>query len=293
MAIRPLTSLRISSFLVMLGALLVGGCVHRKTQPEPVDILTVLAKRLPGGSPSAQRKAMVDTIRAELRALAPRADTPAFETALTIVSAIPREEFVREDRRSAAYVDLPQDIGYGQTISDPYVVAIMTAALDLPMGANVLDVGTGSGYQAAVLARIAKRVSSIEIVPPLATSASERLRRLGFANVDVRTGDGFLGWPEFAPFDGIIVAASASDVPAPLLAQLKPGGKLVMPIGLSDSSTQLLRFTKNADGSVARCSLGAALFVPLTGARARPFARYGLFDRSIPLCFGAPIVGIL
>lgn len=293
MTIRHPTSFRIPSFLAIMGALLMSGCVHRQKQLESVDLLTMLADRTHGRSPTDQRKAMVDDIRAELRAIAPTADTPAFERALTIIGALRREEFVRQDRRNAAYVDLPQEIGYGQTISDPYVVAIMTAALDLPAGANVLDVGTGSGYQAAVLARITKRVSSIEIVVPLALSASERLGRLGFSNVEVRAGDGFLGWPEHAPFDGIIVAASAPELPSPLLNQLKPGGKIVMPIGPSDKSTQLIRFTKKIDGSVERCSLGAALFVPLTGARARPFARYGLFDRSIPLCFGSPIVGIL
>lgn len=293
MATRSSTSFHIPLYLAILGALLMSGCVHRKKQIKPVDLLTVLAKRLHGRSPSDQREAMVNNIRAELRAIAPTADTTAFERALIIVGTLPREEFVRDDRRNAAYVDLPQEIGYGQTISDPYVVTIMTAALDLPVGANVLDVGTGSGYQAAVLARTAKRVSSIEIVPALALSASERLRRLGFSNVEVRAGDGFLGWPEHAPFDGIIVAASAPDVPSPLLDQLKPGGRIVMPIGPSDKSTQLIRFTKKFDGSVERCSLGDALFVPLTGARVRPFARYGLFDRSIPLCFGSPIVGIL
>jgi protein-L-isoaspartate(D-aspartate) O-methyltransferase len=116
---------------------------------------------------------------------------------------------------------------------------------------------------------------------------------LGFTNVDVRSGDGFLGWPEHAPFDGIVVAASATAVPGPLLAQLKLGGRLVMPIGTTEWSTQLLRTTKRLDGTVERCSLGLALFVPLTGTRTTPFARYGLIDQSIPLCFGKPIIGVL
>jgi protein-L-isoaspartate(D-aspartate) O-methyltransferase len=111
--------------------------------------------------------------------------------------------------------------------------------------------------------------------------------------VDVRSGDGFLGWPKHAPFDGIIVTASASAVPAPLLNQLKPGGRLVMPVGPTETSTQLLRITKHADGSVERCSLGVALFVPMTGGLVAPFASAGLIDRSVPLCFGTPIVWII
>lgn len=235
---------------------------------------------------------MVKSIREDVKAADPDADTPALEKALSAVGSLPRERFVARSGRGAAYVDLPQRIGYGQTISDPYVVSIMTAALELPNGANVLDVGTGSGYQAAVLAKIARHVSSVEIVRPLAVSAANRLRRLGFKNVDVRNGDGFLGWPAHAPFDGIVVAAGATAVPLPLLDQLKPGGRLVMPIGATDTSTQLLRFTKRANGAIDRCSLGGAMFVPLTGGLVKPFARFGLPDRSIPLCFSKAIVSI-
>jgi protein-L-isoaspartate(D-aspartate) O-methyltransferase len=279
MSRRAAKDLKAISFVVLLGALLVSGCAHERMQPEKIDLLTVLGKARNGRSLSEQRKAMVENIRAVLQEAAPSADTSAFEDALRVVGTLAREEFVQKGRRNAA-------------ISDPYVVTIMTAALDLPPNASVLDVGTGSGYQAAVLAGIAKHVSSIEIVQPLAIAAAKRLHRLGVSNVEVRSGDGFLGWPEHAPFDGIIVAASASEVPPPLLDQLRPGGRLIMPIGQTETSAQLLRFTKTADGSVDRCSLGPALFVPMTGTRTRPFARYGLIDRSIPLCFGSPIVGI-
>ena len=278
--------------LTAIVSLFLVGSARSAPQPRVVDPLTVLAKAQNGKTVPQRRKEMVEQIRADLRAAAQIADTPAFEAALGIIGSLPREQFVRRNRRNAAYVDLPQEIGYGQTISDPYVVAVMTGALDLPSDANVLDVGTGSGYQAAVLARIAKRVSSIEIVKPLAISAAKRLKRLDFLNVEVRSGDGFLGWPEHAQFDGIVVAASASAVPTPLLDQLKLGGRLIMPIGPSGMSTQLLRITKKVDGSTERCALGGALFVPLTSTHTKPFARAGLFDRSIPLCFEKPVVWV-
>lgn len=271
----------------------VSGCAANHNQLTTIDLLTTLAKAQQGRSVAEQRAAMVENIRADIRAADPAADSPGLEKVLGVIGSLRREDFVQSSGRRAAYLDLPQSIGHGQTISDPYVVAVMTAALDLTPRANALDVGTGSGYQAAVLARIARHVSSIEIVRPLAMSAAARLRRMGFSNIDVHYGDGFLGWPYRAPFDGILVAASAAAVPAPLLDQLKPGGRLVMPIGATDLSTELLRITKRPDGTLERCSLGPAIFVPLTGARATPFARYGLRDRSIPLCFRTAIVGLL
>lgn len=238
---------------------------------------------------AARRAAMVAKIAETARRAAPAADTPAFRRTIDVIGRMPRELFVTKPGRELAYVDVPQSIGYGQTISDPYIVTIMTAALDLPTGATVLDVGTGSGYQAAVLSPLADQVWSIEIVAPLARSAARRLDRMGYRNVHVRSGDGFAGWPEHAPFDGIVVAAGASEVPQPLLDQLKVGGRMVIPIGPSTAQEQLLRVTKGSDGAVTRCSLGLAMFVPLTGRGERPPATRGLIDQTIPYCFGAPI----
>jgi len=242
------------------------------------------------GRPLAEQRAMmVAKIRADVRSFATSAVTPAFERALAIVAKTPREEFVLPAGRRLAYVDLPQEIGHEQTISDPYIVTIMTAALELTPGATVLDIGTGSGYQAAVLSPLAREVFSIEIVDSLARSAAARLRRLRYLNVEVRSGDGFAGWPEHAPFDGIIVAAGAAEVPAPLIDQLRPGGRLVMPIGASFASEQILILTKQPNGSTTRCSLGPAMFVDLTGRGKTPAGSRGVLDRTIPFCFGAPI----
>lgn len=293
MTLVPRLSLRLVWLIGGASFSMLAGCAHPRDKSTAIDLLTAAARVRARHSLPDQRAAMIDNIRAEVRSADPSADTPSLERALSVIGALPREEFVESSGRSAAYVDLPQGIGYGQTISGPYIVAVMTAVLDLSPDATVLDVGTGSGYQAAVLARVARHVFSVEIVRPLAVSAAARLRKLGITNVDVRSGDGFLGWPEHAPFDGIIVAASATAVPTPLLAQLKLGGHLVMPIGASNWSTQLLRITKRKDGTVERCSLGGALFVPLTGPHTSPFARYGLRDRSIPLCYGRPVVSAL
>ena len=232
---------------------------------------------------------MVAAIRRDVRKVAEAADTAWLEQALAAVGTLPREKFVSSKGRSLAYLDFPQNIGFGQTISDPYIVAVMTGALQLPPGAEVLDVGTGSGYQAAVLAKVARRVSSIEIVPELAASAARRLKRLSLINVEVRSGDGFAGWPQRAPFDGIVVAAGAAEVPRPLIDQLKPGGRLVMPIGPTMGSEQLLVVSKHPDGSLTQCSLGPAMFVPLTGKGAAPPARFGQSYPAIQLCPGAPI----
>ncbi|OJU14494.1 MULTISPECIES: protein-L-isoaspartate(D-aspartate) O-methyltransferase [unclassified Sphingomonas] len=236
-------------------------------------------------------QAMTAAVRAGVHRAAADADNAELARVLVAMAAVPRDAFVPPALRKQAFADRSLEIGDGQTISAPSVVAVMTAAAQLPPHANVLDVGTGSGYQAAVLARLADRVASVEIVPDLAAAARERLARLGYANVEVRAGDGYAGWPEHAPFDAIIVAAGSDKVPAPLLDQLKVGGRLVMPVGATWASEQLLVVTKTAPGKTMRCSLGWTMFVPLTGAGARDErVRGGVFDTSIPNCFSAPVI---
>ncbi len=184
---------------------------------------------------------------------------------LEALQAVPRHLFVPEVAASAAYEDIPLPIGYGQTISAPYVVAYMTALLAPRPGMKVLEVGTGSGYQAAVLAAMIGRLYSIEIVPELAREASSRLSRLGFGGVRVRQGDGYYGWPEEAPFDAMIVTAAADHLPPPLLKQLAIGGRMVIPLGPRHTVQTLLLVTKRADGTFERRPLLPVRFVPMTG----------------------------
>ncbi len=179
--------------------------------------------------------------------------------------AVPRHEFVPENLRSAAYRNTPLPIGHGQTISQPYIVAYMTAALELEPGDKVLEVGTGSGYQAAVLAEVVSQVYTIEIIEALAESARERLQRLGYENVTVRAGDGYFGWPEEAPFDAIIVTAAPGHVPTPLVEQLEPGGRMIIPVGPVFSVQTLILLQKEQDGSVRTRQLLPVRFVPMTG----------------------------
>ena len=182
---------------------------------------------------------------------------------LDAMRTVPRHAFVPSSAAGAdAYGDHPLPIGHGQTISQPYIVAFMTEALGLQKGAHVLEVGTGSGYQAAVLAQIAERVYSVEILPALADEARARLGRLGYRNVQVRVGDGYQGWPEVGPFDGIMVTAAAPRVPEPLKAQLRDGGRLVIPVG--DQSQELMVVTRKGDAFEEKRILPVR-FVPMTG----------------------------
>ncbi len=182
---------------------------------------------------------------------------------IAAMSKVPRHEFVPEFLRESAYEDTPLPIGEGQTISQPYIVALMTASLDLKGGEKVLEVGTGSGYQAAVLAEIADSVYTIEIKESLARAAAERLKRLGYKNVFVRHGDGYFGWPEAAPFDAIIVAAAPQQVPEPLVEQLKVGGRMVIPVGEWDQ--ELMKIRKLKSGRLERTYIVPVRFVPMTG----------------------------
>lgn len=183
---------------------------------------------------------------------------------LAAMSKVPRHEFVPEHLADAAYEDHPLPIGYSQTISQPYIVALMTELLQIQPGAKVLEVGAGSGYQAAVLAEVGAQVYSVEIIEPLARASAELLQRLGYSSVQVKQGDGYLGWPEHAPYDGIIVTAAADHVPPPLVEQLKPGGRLVIPVGDGQERQSLLLVEKSADSSVTTCDVAPVMFVPLT-----------------------------
>ncbi len=187
------------------------------------------------------------------------------ERVLDAMREVPRHEFVPASQRGRAYSDSPLPIGHGQTISQPYIVGYMTERLELEPGDRVLEVGTGSAYQAAVLAPLVSHVVSIEIVGPLAHSAAERLDRLGFGNVTVLHGDGYYGYEAHAPYDAIIVTAAAPHVPPPLKEQLKPGGRMVIPVGRGGWTQNLLMVEKKDDGSVATRNLMAVSFVPLTG----------------------------
>lgn len=183
---------------------------------------------------------------------------------------VPRQDFVAAEQRSYAYANHPLSIGHGQTISQPYIVALMTDLLDLGPTARVLEIGTGSGYQTAMLAELAQRVYSVEIVPPLANAARARLQNMGYDNVEVRCGNGRTGWPEQAPFDAIMVTAATESIPPPLLEQLKPGGRMLVPVGAPWGVQQLVLVVKDANGAITRRPVLDVAFVPLTGSNPRP-----------------------
>ena len=185
-----------------------------------------------------------------------------------VMRKVPRHEFVPEDARGSVYLDHPLPIGYGQTISQPYVVAFMTEQLDLRPTHKVLEIGTGSGYQAAVLAELAGELFTIEIVEPLGRRAAETLATLGYDNIHVRIGNGYLGWPEEVPFDRIILTAAPEKLPETLVEQLAPGGRLVAPVGPVYGSQEIIVLDKGRDGKVRRRSVLPVQFVPMVDAPA-------------------------
>jgi protein-L-isoaspartate(D-aspartate) O-methyltransferase len=185
------------------------------------------------------------------------------EQTMAAIRKVPRHRFVLPGDERHAYDDRPLSIGHGQTISQPFIVALMTDLLDVKPSDRVLEIGTGCGYQAAVLAELAREVYTIEIVEPLGREAAQRLRALGYSNVVTKIGDGYQGWAEHAPFDAIIVTAAAHDVPQPLVDQLKPGGRLVIPIGTQLGGQTLLLIEKGDDGRLTRREVLAVRFVPL------------------------------
>ena len=184
---------------------------------------------------------------------------------LEALKQVPRHAFVPAWQVPYAYDNGPLPIGHGQTISQPFIVALMSDMLRTEAHHVVLEVGCGSGYQSAVLSKLVRHVYSVEIVPELAQAAQERLAQLGYANVTVRHGDGYHGWPEHAPFDGIIVTAAAPDIPPSLIEQLKPGGRLVIPVGQPHGRQDLMLVEKSAAGEVSSQNMLPVAFVPLTG----------------------------
>lgn len=210
---------------------------------------------------------MIARIEAGFRLTAPHTGRRAPSAAVrAAMRQVPRHAFVRAEDRSVAHENRPLSIGHGQTISQPYIVALMAELADLTRTSRVLEVGTGSGYAAAVLAEIAQEVYTVECIEALATEAATRLARLGYGNVRVRRGDGALGWPEAAPFDAIVVSAAGPTVPPALLEQLGAPGVLVMPVGPPGGEQMLLRIRKEADGTPHEQAVLPVAFVPLVTA---------------------------
>jgi len=238
------------NYRLMLGVFLFSGCVATSQ----------------GGEFDLARQEMVAEIRAETADTASYSGVVALSPAvITALEKVERHRFVPADLAASAYLNRPLPIGYGQTISQPFIVALMTELLNLKSGDKVLEIGTGSGYQAAVLAQIATAVYTVEIVEPLGKQAQTRLQALGYRNMHTRIGDGYYGWPGAAPFDAIIVTAAASHVPPPLLKQLKPGGRIVIPLGNQFLTQYLMLVQKQTDGAVTTRQILPVRFVPLTG----------------------------
>jgi protein-L-isoaspartate(D-aspartate) O-methyltransferase len=219
-----------------------------------------------GDSYARQQEAMIREIRKDVERTVDyigkdRLDPRVMEA----MADVPRHRFVPERLRSIAYENRPLPIGHGQTISQPYIVALMTDLLHTKPGDVVLEVGTGSGYQAAVLSALVERVYTMEIIPPLAESAEKRLRGLGYNNVTALQGDGYYGLEAIAPFDAIVVTAAATHIPPPLIRQLKPGGVMIIPVGGPFMTQELIRLTKNEEGQTRSEHILPVVFVPLTG----------------------------
>jgi protein-L-isoaspartate(D-aspartate) O-methyltransferase len=208
---------------------------------------------------AALRQKMVEEV------IAASDSAPPSATVAAAMGKVERHRFVPAWLAPFGYRNQPLPIGHGQTISQPIVVAMMTELLKVKGSDKILEIGTGSGYQAAVLGEIAESVYTIEIIEPLGKEAAERLKSLGYQNVKTRLGDGYYGWPEAAPFDAIMVTAAASHVPPPLLKQLKPGGRMVIPLGASFMTQYLMLVEKKLDGSVTSRQIEPVRFVPLTG----------------------------
>ena len=218
------------------------------------------------GDAAAERSRMVEAIVVLAREDAAATGKPALDArVMAAMQRVPRHRFVPADQERFAYENRPLPIGYGQTISQPYIVALMTDLMRLAPMHVVLEIGTGSGYQAAILAELARTVCSIEIVQQLADSAEKRLRQQGYTAVHTKVGDGYYGWEECGPFDSIIVTAAVSHVPPSLIRQLKAGGRIVIPVGAPFLTQQLLVVEKNADGAVVTRQILPVSFVPLTG----------------------------
>ena len=211
---------------------------------------------------------MLDDIEREVRYTRKMIGKDAFtKKVMTAMEQVPRNEFVPNAYLDAAFENGPLPIGHGQTISQPYIVALMTDMLELEADDTVLEIGTGSGYQTAVLSQLCKQVYTIEYIPALADMARARLQRLGYDNIEAISGNGYDGWPEHAPYDGIIVTAAASHIPKPLIEQLKPGGRLVIPVGRPHLYQELTLVEKNKAGEINIKEVLGVAFVPLQGER--------------------------
>jgi protein-L-isoaspartate(D-aspartate) O-methyltransferase len=242
--------------------------ISRSKAAAAAALLLLSAGVFPGEDDAeyaAARSGMIGEITAYARSGGE--SEPFSASVLEAMSKVPRHEFVPEASRRSAYDNRPLPIGHGQTISQPYIVALMTHLSEPDPDDTVLEIGTGSGYQAAIFSALVKRVYSIEIIEPLAQQAKTRLDRLGYDNVTTRLGDGYYGWEEHAPFDAIVVTAAASHVPPPLIAQLKPGGRMVIPVGGRFLTQQLLLIEKTMDDDIVTRQIAAVRFVPLTGER--------------------------
>ena len=229
-------------------------------------MLSALACWATEGPYTVERQKMVNEIEADVELTSSQIKKRSLSRrVMDAMGKVERHEFVPDHLRQSAYQNRPLPIGYGQTISQPYIVALMTDLIEIKDGERVLEVGAGSGYQAAILAECGAVVDTMEIIPELAELAEKRLKRLGYSGIEVRVGDGYYGWPEHAPYDAIIVTAAASHVPPPLLAQLKPGGKMVIPVGGPFMTQHLMLVEKNPDGKITTRQILPVLFVPLTG----------------------------